>query len=203
MFCDSWRPRLHQTLQAFRCNTDRKSKRRLLKFRPWVESLECRTTPATIVVSVQDDFFSPKDAFVVAGDTVRWVVNQGFHTTTSSTGLWDSGGLGVGSTFEHTFNNPGDFAYICTIHFACCNMSGTVHVTAPALPDLTIAKSHMGNFSQGDAADTYTLNVSNIGSGPTTGTVTVTDTLPIGLTATAADNGIVNGWSVSANGQTI
>jgi uncharacterized repeat protein (TIGR01451 family) len=168
-----------------------------------LDRLEYRTTPSTIVVNVQDDFFSPKDAFVVAGDTVRWVVNEGFHTTTSSNGLWDSGGLGVGSIFEHTFNNPGDFAYICTIHFACCNMSGTVHVTAPKLPDLTIAKSHTGNFRQGDAADTYTLNVSNIGSGPTTGTVTATDTLPTGLTPTAADNGALNGWNVTTNGQTI
>jgi len=169
-----------------------------------VESLEYRTTPATIVVNVQNDFFSPKDASVVVGDTVRWVVNEGFHTTTSSNGLWDSGGLGVGSIFEHTFNNPGDFAYICTIHFACCNMAGTVHVTAPSPPaDLTIAKSHTGNFRQGDPADTYTVSVSNIGSGPTTGTVTVTDALPSVLTPTAADNGIVNGWTVTANGQTI
>jgi hypothetical protein len=52
MFCDSWRPRLHQTLQAFRCNTGRKSKRHSLKFRPWVESLVYRITPATIVVNV-------------------------------------------------------------------------------------------------------------------------------------------------------
>src|SRR5262249_45350525 len=80
---------------------------------------------------------------------------------------------------------------------------GTVHVTAPALPDLTIAKSHMGDFRQGDAADTYTLNVSNSGSGPTTGTVTVTDTLPTGLTPTAADSGTINGWSVSTNGQPV
>jgi uncharacterized repeat protein (TIGR01451 family) len=174
-----------------------------------VESLEYRTAPATIVVHAGDDFFSPRDAFVLVGDTVRWVVDSSGHTTTSSdangtlNGLWDSGILGAGSIFEHTFNTPGDFFYICTIHFVCCDMAGTVHVSAPALPELTIAKSHMGNFSQGDAADTYTLNVSNIGSGPTAGTVTVTDALPTGLAPTAADSGTVNGWSLSASGQTI
>jgi uncharacterized repeat protein (TIGR01451 family) len=69
--------------------------------------------------------------------------------------------------------------------------------------DLTISKSHTGNFKQGDSADTYTLTVSDIGAGPTTGTVTVTDTLPDGLTPTAADNGAINGWIVTTNGQTI
>ena len=69
--------------------------------------------------------------------------------------------------------------------------------------DLTIAKSHNGNFTQGDSADTYTLTVSNVGLGSTTGTVTVTDTLPAGLAPTAADNGLLNGWNVSVSGQTI
>ena len=73
----------------------------------------------------------------------------------------------------------------------------------PPVPDLVISKSHTGKFRQGDAADTYTITVSNIGSGATTGPVTVTDTLPAGLTPTAADSGTINGWSVSTSGQTI
>ena len=75
--------------------------------------------------------------------------------------------------------------------------------TPPAPPDLAIAKSHVGDFRQGDPADTYTLNVSNIGSGPTAGAVTVTDPLPAGLSPTAADNGSINGWTVTNDGQTI
>ncbi|MHB8883363.1 MAG: IPTL-CTERM sorting domain-containing protein [Thermodesulfovibrionales bacterium] len=57
-------------------------------------------------------------------------------------------------------------------------------------PDLTIAKTHSGNFSQGQLGAQYTVTVSNqAGSGPvsSTGTtVTVTDTLPAGLSPTAA-----------------
>lgn len=54
------------------------------------------------------------------------------------------------------------------------------------LPDLTISKSHVGSFAQGQFGETYTLSVSNVGFVSTTGaTVTVTDTLPTGLTATA------------------
>ncbi|HEY2113663.1 MAG TPA: S8 family serine peptidase [Candidatus Angelobacter sp.] len=44
-------------------------------------------------------------------------------------------------------------------------------------PDLTITKTHTGNFSRGQTGATYTITVSNAGD-PTTGTVTVTDTLP-------------------------
>jgi uncharacterized repeat protein (TIGR01451 family) len=52
-------------------------------------------------------------------------------------------------------------------------------------PDLTIAKSHTGNFFQGETTAAYTLTVSNIGPGASAGTITVTDALPAGLTATA------------------
>src|SRR5207249_4108006 len=64
-------------------------------------------------------------------------------------------------------------------------------------------KSHAGSFRQGDSADSYTITVSNGGPGPTSGAVTVTDTLPTGLAPTAADNGTINGWAVSFSGQTV
>jgi uncharacterized repeat protein (TIGR01451 family) len=59
-------------------------------------------------------------------------------------------------------------------------------------PDLTITKSHTSNFFQGQTAATYTITVNNIGPGPTAGTVTATDTLPAGLTATAMAG---TGWT--------
>ncbi|HEY6971363.1 MAG TPA: hypothetical protein VJA94_19295 [Candidatus Angelobacter sp.] len=62
-------------------------------------------------------------------------------------------------------------------------------------PDLTISSVHSGNFTQGDASDTYTITVSNIGVKGTDGsTVTVTDTLPTGLTVNSASG---TGWSCS------
>jgi uncharacterized repeat protein (TIGR01451 family) len=60
-----------------------------------------------------------------------------------------------------------------------------------AAPDLAIAKTHTGTFVKGQTAD-YTITVSNVGAGPTSGTVTVTDTLPAGLTATAMSG---PGWT--------
>ena len=51
--------------------------------------------------------------------------------------------------------------------------------------DLTAASTHTGNFTQADVGDTYTLTVTNVGTSATSGTVTLADTLPAGLTATA------------------
>lgn len=61
-------------------------------------------------------------------------------------------------------------------------------------PDLTVAKSHTGNFAQGQTGVTYTVLVTNIGSGDKlTGTVvTLTDTPPPGLAITAMNGA---GWT--------
>jgi uncharacterized repeat protein (TIGR01451 family) len=67
--------------------------------------------------------------------------------------------------------------------------TATVTVTEP---DLTITKSHSGNFSQGQVGATYSITATNSGSGPTSATVSVTDTLPADLTATAMSG---TGWS--------
>jgi uncharacterized repeat protein (TIGR01451 family) len=72
------------------------------------------------------------------------------------------------------------------------NDSASDPTAITAVADLTITKSHSGNFRQGDTGDTYSITVSNAGPGATVGTVTVTDTLPSGLTATAISG---TGWT--------
>lgn len=59
-------------------------------------------------------------------------------------------------------------------------------------PDLIIAKTHAGNFQQHQTGKTYSIVVGNQGGVATGGTVTVVDTLPAGLTATAIAG---TGWS--------
>lgn len=69
--------------------------------------------------------------------------------------------------------------------------------SASAGPDLTITKTHAGNFTQGQVGATYSLTVHNIGGAASSGVVTVTDTLPqlpMSLTATAMEG---PGWSCS------
>jgi len=71
---------------------------------------------------------------------------------------------------------------------------------AQCTPDMTLGKSHVGNFVRGSTA-TYTIPVSNLSPyGPTNGTVTVDDTLPFGLTPTSASG---TGWSCSIALQTV
>jgi uncharacterized repeat protein (TIGR01451 family) len=48
--------------------------------------------------------------------------------------------------------------------------------------DMTITKSHVGNFSQGQTDAKYSVTVKNSGTGDSAGVVTVTEAAPAGLT---------------------
>src|ERR1019366_6393162 len=61
-------------------------------------------------------------------------------------------------------------------------------------PDLAITATHAGNFTQGDTSDIYTITVTNVGTAASSGAVTVGDTLPAGLTATAISG---SGWTTN------
>ena len=70
-----------------------------------------------------------------------------------------------------------------------------------ATPDLTIAKTHTGVFTQAQTGATYTITVSNVDpTSATNGTVTVTDTLPAALTPVSAAG---SGWVCGIVGQTV
>lgn len=75
----------------------------------------------------------------------------------------------------------------------------TMSIPNVEVADLAITKSHSGNFLVGTNGF-YTLNVTNNGPNSTSGTITVTDTLPTGLTYVSATG---TGWSCSAAGQTV
>ena len=75
------------------------------------------------------------------------------------------------------------------------NNSATDSTTILASADLTVSKSHVGNFAQGQSGAAYSIVVSNAaGGGPVFAgnTVTVVDTLPTGLTAAAMSG---TGWT--------
>ena len=64
-------------------------------------------------------------------------------------------------------------------------------------PDLILTKSHAGSFTQGQIGAIYTLTVTNSGATPTSGSVSVSDTVPAGLTATGIAG---TGWALHATG---
>lgn len=67
--------------------------------------------------------------------------------------------------------------------------------------DLSIDKSHVGNFSAGD--NVYTLAVTNNGPDAAKAPLTVTDTLPTGFSYVGLDTGTSANWTCSATGQTV
>ncbi|XHX80722.1 MAG: beta strand repeat-containing protein [Stenomitos frigidus ULC029] len=72
--------------------------------------------------------------------------------------------------------------------------------------DLSISKTHSGNFSTGN--NTYTLAVRNNGNttgadSTAKGALTVTDTLPTGFSYVGIAAGTSAGWTCSANGQIV
>jgi uncharacterized repeat protein (TIGR01451 family) len=72
---------------------------------------------------------------------------------------------------------------------------------AECTPDMTLGKSHVGNFTRGLTAS-YTVPVSNVSPfGPTSGTVTVNDTLPVGVVPTSASAS--SEWTCSVTAQTV
>lgn len=115
------------------------------RFRPELLRLEERAVPTVFTVDVgpmnAPMKFSPATETINVGDTVHWVWDSDFHSTTSGTfghpdGLWDSGVHNTGFTFDQTFNQAGSFPYFCSIHGGG-GMTGTIMVQAPGSPPLT------------------------------------------------------------------
>lgn len=69
--------------------------------------------------------FQPNTVEMALGGTVTFTVASGSHTTTS-TGNWDSGGLGEGGSFSFTPTAAGTYEFFCSFH---PSMTGTLTVT--------------------------------------------------------------------------
>jgi uncharacterized repeat protein (TIGR01451 family) len=107
-------------------------------------------------------------------------------------------------TLKYTANVPnvvGSYANSATTTTGSSTIGPATTTVSVGISDLTLTKTHTGNFSIGTPGS-YALTVNNIGTAPSTGTITVTDTLPGGLTI---PNGAVTltgtnaaNWSCSA-----
>src|SRR5262249_36506131 len=70
--------------------------------------------------------FSPASVTISVGGTVTWTNNDDApHNATADDGSFKTPDINKGQTASHTFNTPGTFSYICTIH---PNMHGTIRV---------------------------------------------------------------------------
>jgi uncharacterized repeat protein (TIGR01451 family) len=114
----------------------------------------------------------------VAGLTVNSVT---YLTPTSLTVSITNSGAPAGN-HDLTITNP-DGQSATTANFFT--------VAGPPTPDLTVTKSHVGNFLRGQSGAQYAITVTNSGTLSTAGTVTLTDTLPAALTPVSISGG---GW---------
>ncbi len=69
-------------------------------------------------ISIENFAFGPGDITVAVGDTITWTNDEASigHTTTSDDGIWDSGLMSPGDTFEQIFTEAGTLTYFCSIH---------------------------------------------------------------------------------------
>lgn len=123
-------------------------------------TLATANAATTHTVTMRDFSYTPKTLTINAGDTVRWVNQQGSHDVVASNGAFRSA-FPV-QQFTFTFNNPGTFNYFCTPH-AGFGMTGTITVVAA------------------DAAPTVAI------TSPAAGAV-FTEGVPFEITATATDD---------------
>lgn len=136
--------------------------------------------PASIAIAARGEFDPPgvlqSESMIVIGTGVQ---------TSGLTRWGDYSAMQVDPADDCTFwytteylQNSGSFNWntrIANFKFPGCGATA-----------LSLTKTHAGNFTQGQTGAAYSLVVTNIGSKATDGTaITVTDTLPTGLTATA------------------
>ncbi|HEY3132278.1 MAG TPA: hypothetical protein VGL91_22675 [Acidobacteriota bacterium] len=129
----------------------------------------------------------------VSGSTAQW--NGATRTTTfiSSTQLQANilaSDIAAAGSASVTVQNPSGGGLSNAITFL---------IRAPGAADLSLFKAHSGVFSAGSNG-VYTLTVTNVGSAPSSGAITVTDTLPAGLSFVSGSGG---GWNFSASGQSV
>jgi uncharacterized repeat protein (TIGR01451 family) len=155
------------------------------------------TAPASGTTTVQDTLPAGLTATAIGGS--GWSCTLGTLTCTRADALAAAAAFpNITLTVNVAANAPSSVTNTATVsnagdaNAANDTASDVTIITSGAAPDLAIAKSHSGNAQQGQVGFVYTITVNNVGSGATTGTVTVNDTVPAGLTATAISGA---GWS--------
>ncbi len=85
-------------------------------------------TDAAVKVRIVNFAFKPANLTISAGMRVKWInkTTTTTHTSTSDTGVWDSGNIPPGGKFAKTFKRVGTFDYHCSIHPF---MTGSIKVT--------------------------------------------------------------------------
>lgn len=166
----------------------------------------------TTNVSIIDFAFSPSAITISANESVVWTwAGASVHSSSSDTGLWDSGILSPGSQFTNAFPTAGTFPYHCNVHsFMTGSVTVQAQVQTNAPPAVSLASPANGATFPAPWTGTITATDSDsdgtvtnlqffagttllgtVPNPPATASFTVTS-LPAGtysLKAVATDNG--------------
>ena len=87
----------------------------LLTFVTVARAQQPEVPPEEEVVSIRDNYFDPADIVVAPGTTVEWV-NEGAnpHSVVADNGMFDSGLLYPGESYQVTFDGQGTVTYHCS-----------------------------------------------------------------------------------------
>lgn len=122
-----------------------------------------------------------------------------FVSGTPASASVTGGGTGLTLNPGVPYGSTAGAAGVSVTNATISSTSGT-QSGAQCTPDMTLGKSHVGNFTRGTNAS-YTIPVSNISPfGVTSGLVTINDTLPSGITPTTVTGA---GWACAVSGQTV
>ena len=72
--------------------------------------------PNKVTVKITNFQFEPKELTVTEGTTVEWIDDIGRHTVEADDGSFISPELVKGGTYEHKFEQQGDYPYFCGYH---------------------------------------------------------------------------------------
>ena len=78
-------------------------------------------------IGMQGNAFQRPEVTVAAGTTLWWVnLDRELHDVVALSQSFESPVVAPGTSWSHTFTQPGRYAYVCTLH---ANMGGVVVVT--------------------------------------------------------------------------
>jgi plastocyanin len=82
-----------------------------------------------VSVEISKFAFAPKEITVAPGTHVTWSNSDELpHTVNATDKSFNSKAMDTGDSYDHTFDQPGDYAYFCAVHPF---MTGIVHVRSP------------------------------------------------------------------------
>jgi plastocyanin len=102
----------------------------------------CTSNQSANTVTIQNMAFNPSTLNVQVGTTVTWINKDNItHHVVSDSGVFDSGNLTNGMSYNYTFNQTGSFPYHCSIH---PSMTGTIVVSTNAPTSTGSSNSNSG-----------------------------------------------------------